>query len=1481
MKHRISFVESAMKYRQIVFLVVGALIVLGFFALRNMPRQEFPTFTIRQGLVIGVYPGATSAQVEQQLTTEVEKYLFSYKEVKRNKTYSYSRDGLMITFVELNDNVTNSEEFWSKLKHGLNNLKSQLPTGVVALMANNDFGDTSALLVALEGDNTSYRELEEHLNNLEDRLRRIESVSKLRHFGLQKEEINIYLEKNKLEKYGINSSTLLVTLFTQGYTAVGGSIENAELDIPIHISSLYKNEDDIAQQIIYTDPAGHIIRLKDVARVVREYPEPDSYIQNNGKKCVLISMEMLQGKNIVQFGEEVGEVLKQFQSELPKDVTIFRIADQPKVVNYSINNFMVELLYAILAVILVTIVLLPLRVASVAASSIPITIFISLGIMYIFGIELNTVTLAALIVVLGMIVDNSIVIVDNYMEQLDHGVSRWHASIISAKAYVKAIVSATLAISITFFPFLFTLKGTFKDFVLMFPWTVTITLGISLLVAIMVIPYLQYFFITKGFTQLDSKKKKKFNFLDAMQNFYEKVLGKAFAYPKTTLSIGILSVIIGGLLFTQVPQRLMPAAERDQFAIEIYLTQGSSLKQTTEVCDSLERILKCDSRVVSTTSFIGTSSPRFHTLYAPGIPAKNYAQFIVNTTSNEATIELLNEYSPKLSNYFPNAYARFKQLDYQPITAPVEVRISGNNLEDIRKVSKKIEQKMRENEHLNWVHSDFWEMLPTANVDINSIEANRLGINKSIIATNLAIRFEGMPMTTIWENDYPVSVKLKTESSSKTNFDDIKNEYIHSFIPGVSVPLRQIATVTPGWENGQMVRRNGMPTLTILADVKRGENVNHVFPIVKAEVEKMDLPNGVTISYGGAYESDSETLPTVLGGLLISIGIIFIILLFHFKKINLALLVLGSSSLSLLGAMIGVLLLNVEFGITSILGIVSLIGILVRNGIIMLDYAEELRVKHRMSVLDASIEAGKRRMRPIFLTSMAASMGVIPMIISHSPLWSPMGAVICFGTLTSMVLLVFVLPVVYWMIFKNAYVKPTVLGNPKKIIKPVAITVLLFLAGISSSNAQNIYTLEQSKQLAIENNIEVKNAQLEIEASKQVKKEALTNYFPKINATATSFKFQESLLQLNVPKGNLPVYNGNPATIPTATQFAYFPGFNFSLIEKGTLGAVTAIQPVFAGGRIIAGNKLAKVAVDVNSCQYILARNEVLLKTEEQYWTIISLTEKMKTVKTAEDFLDSLYKQANDAWKAGLINRNEILKVSIKKSEVKVNKLKLENGIKLANMAFCQYLGIPYDSTMVLGDNLTINQNPLSVYVNSTEAVINREEYKLLQQSVKAEELKSKMNLGKYLPEVGVGAGALYYDIMDKGTTNTMIFATIKIPISDWWGASHSIKERKYKEQIAKNNSKNNEELLNLQIQKVWNELNEAEKQIIVANETIAQAEENLKINTDNFQAGVGNISDMLEAQTLHQQSKDHLVDALKEYKIKLVTYLQVTGRYQ
>ena len=431
-------------------------------------------------------------------------------------------------------------------------------------------------------------------------------------------------------------------------------------------------------------------------------------------------------------------------------------------------------------------------------------------------------------------------------------------------------------------------------------------------------------------------------------------------------------------------------------------------------------------------------------------------------------------------------------------------------------------------------------------------------------------------------------------------------------------------------------------------------------------------------------------------------------------------------------------------------------------------------------------------------------------------------------------------------------------------------------------SAQTKYSLEDCKQMAVENNRTIKNSRLEIEAAKQTKKNAFTNYFPKVSATGMAFRFNDPLIEYNMPGGDLPVYDGNPANLPAATQYAYFPGISLSVLDEATLGSITAVQPLFAGGRIITGNKLAQLGVNVNNSKFILSRSEVLLQTEEQYWLIVSLSEKLKTLHMFEMLLDTVYKQADDAYRAGMINRNDVMKVSIKQSEMKMNRMKLENGIKLAEMAFNQYIGLPFDSVVVLSDTLVISQSPNEVYLDAGQALFHREEYKLLQESVEAEKLQTRLKIGEYLPEIGIGVGAVYYDYAfsnNKGTSNTMVFASVKIPISDWWGASHTIKERKYKEQIALNNSQNNTELLLLQIQKTWNELNESYKQIEVAHETMIQAEENLRINSNNYDNGIVNISDMLEAQAMLQQAKDNLTDARSGYKIKFVNYLQITGR--
>lgn len=1024
MKSESGIIGWAMKYNKIILLIVIILSLFGIYALNVMPKQEFPVFTIRQGVVVGVYPGATSAEVEEQLAKPLENFLFTYKEVKKSKTYSHSKDGIVYVYVELNDDVNNKDEVWSKIKHGLTTFKAKLPSGVLALIANDDFGDTSALLITLESETKTYRQLETYLETLEDRLRTIESVSNLRRYGEQNEQISIYIEKEKLAAYGINILNLYQTLITKGFITTAGKIDNPEMVVPIHIERPYQSEKDLEEQIIYSDAQGNHIRLKNIAKVVREYPKPTSYTTNNGKKCLVLSAEMREGYNVIQYGKDVEKVLLQFQNDIPDDIHIYRVADQPQVVGHSITTFLKELLIAIVAVVLVTMILLPLRVAGVAASSIPISIFISLGLMFAFGIELNTVTLAALIVVLGMIVDNSIVVVDSYLEKLDHGIPRWQASIESAKEYSKAIISATLAISLTFFPFLLMLTGQFLDFVKLFPWTILITLGVSLAVAVLFIPFLQYFFIRKGLHQPDKQDehKQKETFLDKLQNGYNRLLEKVFQYPKVSLGIGIISIISGIYIFANIPQKLMPVAERNQFAVEIYLPNGSSLEQTEAVAQDMESILRKEETVVSITSFIGSGSPRFQTAYAPKIGGSNFAQFIVNTASNEDTELLLDKYSTEYAYHYPNAFVKFKQLEYESVDADIDVRLSGDNIADLKKMADTLMVELKKLDEPIRIYTNYEEPLPGIKITVDPVESNRLGVNEATLGLGLASRFGGMPITNIWENDYSLPVVLKSKWENKDPVaEDISNEYISGLL-SPSVPLRQIADVSANWTEGQINRRNGVRTLSVFIDLKRGERVGQVQPkveeIVNAVSEK-SMPKGVSISYGGVKESDGETMPKMVKALSISIVIIFFILVFHFKKISLASLVLASTSLSIFGAAIGLKVMGVDFSVTAILGVVSLIGIIVRNGIIMFDYTEELRYKHGKSVLEASLEAGKRRMRPIFLTSAAASMGVIPMIISKSPLWCPMGTVISFGTIFAMIFILTLLPLAYWLIYKH------------------------------------------------------------------------------------------------------------------------------------------------------------------------------------------------------------------------------------------------------------------------------------------------------------------------------------------------------------------------------------------------------------------------------------------------------------------------------
>jgi multidrug efflux pump subunit AcrB/outer membrane protein TolC len=1476
---KIDIIASAMRNRNIVLIITAVLMIIGVVALVKMPRNEYPQFTIRQGVIVGVYPGATSEEVEAQLTRVVENYIFGYQEVNKAKTYSYSKEGVMYIFVELTDNVKNADQFWSKMKHGLIDLKMTLPTGVIALIANSDFGDTSALLITLSSDTKSYKELEEELKKLEAECRKIPNTSKIKHYGLQKEKIYVNVKPELLNEYNIKTISLLGSYQLNGMTNYAGVLKDGEYNLAVHLPASFESEKDLAQQIVYSDPAGNIVRLKDIATIERRNEDPDNYIMQNGEKTILLSLEMQPGNNIVQFGKDVDKALTTFQKNCPDDITVAKISELPKYVSDSISNFMKEFLIAILAVILVTMILLPFRISSVAAMTVPIAVLITLGILYFLGVELHTVSLAALIVVLGMIVDNSIVIIDNHVEKIDYGGSPWHTAITSARELFTPILTATLAIFAAYFPLNLFLTGTAKEFIQTIPIVVGVSLSVSILVSILLVPYLDFLFIKRGLKKTNPENNRR-TFLEVLQAWYNKTLEKAFRYPKTVLAAGILSIALAAFLFTGLDRQLFPEVERNQFAVEIYLPTGSSLENTADVVDSIANILMKDHRVTNVTSFIGTSSPRFHTVYAPNMPAPNFGQLLVNTLSNKATREIVNDYGDKYADYFPNAHINMKILALQPNKGSIELRIASDSIKDIRYAESKINDILKNTEHISWIHNDWEQMQQGIKVNLDRDKANRMGYSKSFVAISVMVGLDWLPLTTIWENDYPVEVRLTQKNDNIKNIKVLEDQYITSPLSFKAIPLRSLASFTPQWTEGTVTHRNGIRTLTIQVDNDRYIKASSIFEEIRPEIEALQLPEGTSISYGGEYEGQKEVFTPMTIALALSVLIIFFILLFQFKKVKLTILIMSTMLLVLPGAAIGLTLMGYPFSLTSFLGITSLCGLVVRNGIIMIDYLVKLRKTNKMSVYESALAAGKRRMRPIFLTSAAAAVGVIPMILSRSLLWGPLGTVICFGLIIGMILTLYILPVLYWLVYKNED-KATRPENKMNngVLKPILVTVILFTGFSLATFAQNIYSLDSCKKITLEKNVQIKNSNIEIEASRRVEQAAFTRYFPSISAIGLGVQFSDPLLKIDMPGGNLPVYNGDPATLPFATEFAYFPGVSISMMEHLWTGAITATQPIFTGGRIINGNQLARLGSDVSVQKLTMSTNEALFKTEEQYWQIVSLTEKMNTINSYERLLDTLHKDVNNAYKAGLINYNDVLKVSLKQSELKMNRLKLENGLKLATMSFCQHLGIPYDPQIILSDSTGTFSGPASLYIDPQQALTNRAEYNLVQESVEAEKLQSKIKLGEYLPQVSIGVGAFTFDMKDEWNDNLMAFGTVTIPLTDWWGGSYTLKEHKLKEEIAQNNADYTEQMLRLQIEKAWTDMQESYQQIKIAEEAIGQASENLKISTDNYHAGTIGISDLLEAQALFQNTCDNLTEARCSYKVKMAEYLEVTGR--
>ena len=1064
MKDKTSWMAWPLENYRISLLLVVLMFILGIYGMWVMPKDEFPPFTIRQGVVVAVYPGATSEEVEQQVTRPLERFLFTYPEVKRVKTTSTSQNGMSMVLVHLGDEVSDKDEVWSKIKHGLALFKQQLPSGVAALVANDDFGNTSALLIAVESSERSYRELQDYCDRLGDRLRKIPSVANVRQYGEHKEQVSLYIDRRRLEAYGIGEQTLLATMQAAGLTTLSGSVVGDHQQTLIHVEPTQNSVQEVADQILFSDPAtGKVVRVRDIARVEREYDTGTSYIEQNGHPCVLLSLEMTAGNNIMAYGEEVEQVLSRFAAEeLPDDVTLTRIADQPKVVSASIHDFLRDLLLSMAVIILVMMLLFPLRSAIVAGITIPLSTFISVAIMYLTGIPLNMVTLAGLIVVLGMIVDNSIVVIDGYLEYVGKGEAPKAAAIHAVQQYFMPMMLATVCICAIFFPFLITFKGAFLDALEDFPWAIAINLMVSLAIAVAVIPFLCVKIIgvpLSSSPREGADSPSSISITDRVQTLYDRVLGWTFRHPYWTIGLGVGSVVASLLIVPALKIRLFPYADRDQFAVEIFLPDGKGLADTRVIADSVRQDMQGDERITGITAFVGCSSPRFHTTYAPQMAGRNFAQFIVNTTSQEATIELLREYQSRWGEAFPEAYVKFKRLDLLEVPE-LEFRFYGDDLDSLHVAAERMMAALREVPELEWVHTDFLQPTPLINVTLDPVASAQLGVNRTTAELAVAMATGDLRVGSIWEGDYELPIVVKDDRSLTVgDVEDIglfspqalassQLSTVTSQLSTVTsplstlhcqlstIPLRQVARVAPRWSESRIMHRAGERCLTVTAEFAQGTYAAPIEFRMAKVMEQLPLPEGVRSELGGELEYNDENMPQIYYGVLIAMVIIFFFILFNFKRFGITTLCMAALGLMLPGALIGLGLMNRMLGLTSIFGLITLMGIIMRNEILIFEHADGLmkrfhaehpapsnptseertayRQRYNYAIQEAAYDAGHRRMVPIFLTTATTAVGVIPMILAGTSFWMPVGVTIFAGGIGTLILVVTVLPVVYW-----------------------------------------------------------------------------------------------------------------------------------------------------------------------------------------------------------------------------------------------------------------------------------------------------------------------------------------------------------------------------------------------------------------------------------------------------------------------------------
>jgi multidrug efflux pump subunit AcrB/outer membrane protein TolC len=1455
------FIKACLRYPTLTVILALMAVAVGVRSLVSMPRTEDPSITIRTGLVMAAYPGATSEQVEKQVTKTLEAAIFKFQEVRRAKTFSTSRPGIAIINVELEKNVKTPDVFWAKLRHELNTVKaSSLPKDVMGPIVNSDFGDTVAMLVAVSGERYGYRELRDYVDQIQDALRGAAEVGKVSPYGLQNEQIWVTSTLDRMSQYAVDPVKVAGALAQRNVVQGAGSVRTDSARIPLHTTGAFSTEDEVRNVMVGLSRTGEPVYVGDLAKVERRYQDPEFLVRHDGKPAVMISVEMQKGNNIVEMGDRVAKVFTELRPLLPPDLKLDFIANQPKVVQERIAGMGHEFLIAIACVVLVTMVLLPMRVALIAAMAIPVTMLSTVGVMNLIGVQLHQVSIAALILVLGIVVDDAIVIADNYVELLDHKVPRPEAAWRSATEVLVPVLTATLTIVASFLP-LVILTGSSGEFILALPLTVAVALSVSFLVAIFLTPLLCRTFILKGLHDHEADpvaRAKKFNALDLLQGVYNKAITRIMAHPSRAVGLGVGAVLAGLLLFQLVPRRFFPNAERNQFVIDLWMPQGTRIEATDGALKRIEGELLRDREVAHLATFVGQSAPRFYYNVNPQQPDQAYGQMIVNTHHVKATGTLVADLQTRLSRLVPEGMVIVKELEQGSVMeAPVEFRISGDDLTELKTLGRKVEDILRADPRSRYVYTDFFNDAPLVDVNLNPELASRLGLTHAGVSKQLFGAFDGLPVSTFWEGNRAVGIVLRVDPERRASFDDVRDTYVGSSLSGAKVPLRAVADLAPDWQTSRIVRRNGVRTLTVRSFATPGTYPSALLKTVLPQVKAIPLPPGYHLELGGEVANQAETFPEMIVALSISLVAIFLILMVQFRNLTDPLVVMASIPLSLFGVVAGLLATGNSFGFTAFMGMISLCGIVVRNAIILIDFIKEKR-REGLSLVEAATQAGERRLRPIFLTTMAAAVGVTPMILSGSKLWSPLASVLAVGLIFSMFFTLLVVPVLYVILYRRKEAREAAGGAGTKAAGGALLALLLLASAPGLRGAEpgrQPLTLEAAVQAALRNSAGVRIARAKVQEAEAKRGTARADYLPRLSADATWFRTSGEQL-VKIPAGALGTI---PGLGPFPTQdMALGQGDNNIYLQNLTLG-----QPLTQLFKVHQGYQVASAEERVARAELRKMECDIAFKTRQVFLGCLIAQAKGEAAAASVRAAGLQNQDAREAVKAG--NALKVLETGSRAQLLQERHRQLQAEAALTDLGaeLNDLMGRPLDTPLELAPVQPRERELPSREALLEEALKGNPDLAVARETL--EKSRSALRAGKddYIPEVSAFARQTYQHGVPFLRSNSMtVGLTLSWTVFDWGKKSGVVGQRAALVNQATENQRRLRNRVEIDLGKLLRKVETARLMVEVAEEAKALNLEKARLAGNQLKAGLVPAAKAAEAEAAARASEADVLAA-------------------